>query len=90
LKFCIINNRRGIALKQYKINNDKYVSFFAFFYWSPTEQKYILDETVTQTQIKNAYCPEEYFAYNCLDFSKLDKALKKSDIKDLTPAQLLV
>ncbi|MBP5450872.1 MAG: YARHG domain-containing protein [Treponema sp.] len=63
-------------------------SKYYFFYWSPSEQKYILDETVTQTQIKNAYCPEEYFAYNGLDFSKLEKALKKSDIKDLTPAQL--
>jgi len=88
LKFCIINEKRGITLKQYKMQNNQYISKLSFFYWSPTEQRYILDETVTQEQLKNAYCPEEYFAYNGLDFSKLDNRLNQSDIKDLTPAQL--
>ncbi len=85
IKFCILNGKRGFLFQDYDYN-DKLV--WSFYYWSPSEQRYILDETATQVQIKNAYCPEEYFAYNGLDFSKLDKALKKSDIKDLTPAQL--
>ena len=101
LSFCILNGKRGIrvlSMGNEKYNNfgeeylisidEKTSSHYSFFYWSPTEQRYILDETVTQEQLKNAYCPEEYFAYNGLDFSKLDKCLNQSDIKDLTPAQL--
>ena len=96
IEYCIINGKRGIRIKcrgkvykgDYCYVADGGIDQYAFFYWSASEQRYILDETVTQTQIKNAYCPEEYFAYSGLDFSKLDKALKKSDIKDLTPAQL--
>ena len=85
IQFCIIKGKRGFKYKQPDEDN---IAFWSFFYWSPTEQRYILDETVTQEQLKNAYCPEEYFAYNGLDFSKLDKCLNQSDIKDLTPAQL--
>ena len=85
IQFCIIKGKRGFKYKQPDEDN---IAYWSFFYWSPTEQRYILDETVTQEQLKNAYCPEEYFAYNGLDFSKLDKRLNQSDIKDLTPAQL--
>ena len=63
-------------------------SKYYFFYWSPSEQRYILDETVTQEQLQNAYCPEDYFAYNGLKFSKLDSKLIDADLKDLDKAQL--
>lgn len=96
IDYCIINGKRGIRV--HSRGNARYIDDYyfydgkhdqlSFFYWSPTEQRYILDETVTQEQIKNAYCPEEYFAYNGLDFSKLDKPLKKTDLQNLTPAQL--
>ncbi|MBP5450873.1 MAG: YARHG domain-containing protein [Treponema sp.] len=96
IEYCILNGKRGIRIRcRGKVHEGDYcyvadggIDQYAFFYWSPSEQRYILDESVTQTQIKNAYCPEEYFAYSGLDFSKLDKSLKKSDVKDLTPAQL--
>ena len=96
IDYCIVNGKRGIKVRsrgESRLIDDYYFfdgkkDHYSFFYWSASEQRYILDETATQTQIKNAYCPEEYFAYNGLDFSKLDKALKKSDIKDMTPAQL--
>lgn len=61
---------------------------YAFFYWSPKEQKYILDKSVTQSQITNAIITENYFAYNELKFSLLDKKLKKSDLENLDAAQL--
>ena len=54
------------------------------------EQRYILDETVTQEQINNANCPEDYFAYNGLKFSMLDSKLKEGDLKDLDKSQLRV
>lgn len=60
----------------------------AFFYWDKNEQRYILDESVTQEQLRNAYCPEDYFAYNGLQFSKLDSKLTEADLKDLDKAQL--
>lgn len=60
----------------------------SFFYWSPSEQRYILDESVTQEQLRNAYCPEDYFAYNGLQFSKLDSKLTEADLKDLDKARL--
>ncbi|MBR6582277.1 MAG: YARHG domain-containing protein [Treponema sp.] len=63
-------------------------SYYLFFYWNPIKHKYILDETVTQEQLKNAYCPEDYFAYNGLKFSKLDSKLTEADLKDLDKAQL--
>jgi len=96
IDYCIVNGKRGIRVRsrgESRLIDDYYFfdgkkDHYSFFYWSPTEQRYILYETVTQEQLKNAYCPEEYFAYNGLDFSKLDKRLNQSDIKDLTPAQL--
>ena len=61
---------------------------YAFYYWSPSEQRYILDETVTQEQLENAHCPDDYFAYNGLKFSKLDSKLTAEDLQDLDKAQL--
>lgn len=100
-EFCIINGKRGI--KVYTIGNiiknsnlytydllinNTYESNYLFFYWSKENQCYILDESVTQSQIKNAIIPEDYFAYNGLKFSSLDKKLKKSDLENLDAAQL--
>ena len=86
LKFCVINQKRGFIVKtiveKIDIVND------AFYYWSPSEQRYILDETVTQEQLKNAHCPDDYFAYNGLKFSKLDSKLTAEDLQDLDKAQL--
>ena len=96
IEYCILSGKRGIRIRcRGKVHEGDYcyvadggTDQYAFFYWSPSEQKYILDETVTQTQIKNAYCPEEYFAYNGLKFSSLNKKLKKSDLENLDAAQL--
>ena len=86
LKFCVINQKRGFIVKtiveKIDIVND------AFYYWSPSEQRYILDETVTQEQLENAHCPDDYFAYNGLKFSKLDSKLTDGDLRDLDKAQL--
>ena len=60
----------------------------AFYYWSPEEGRYIPDQSVTQDQLKNASCPEDYFAYNGLKFSKLSSKLTEADLKDLDKAQL--
>lgn len=95
--FCIVNGRRGI--KQTSVDYSmlrgsefhvglKQTGNEIFFAWSPKEQKYILDESVTQEQIKNAWCPEDYFAYNGLKFSKLDSKLTAEDLRDLDKAQL--
>ena len=95
--FCIVNGHRGIKLTSidYSVSRDngfhiglKKDGNNIFFAWSPTEQRYILDESVTQEQLKNAYCPEDYFAYNGLKFSKLDSKLTEADLKDLDKAQL--
>ena len=83
--FSIINGKRGFCFKQPDKNN---VPYWSFYYWSKKEQRYILDETVTQEQLKNAYCPENYFAYNGLKFSKLDSKLTAEDLRDLDKAQL--
>ena len=89
VQFCIVRQKRGILLKKYYYSDDdKYQFKYNFYYWSQSEQRYILDETVTQEQLKNAYCPEDYFAYNGLKFSKLDSKLIDADIKDLDKAQL--
>lgn len=85
LKFCIINNKRGLSIP-YKIKNNQIIN--KFYYWSASEQRYILDESVTQEQLRNAYCPEDYFAYNSLQFSKLDSKLTEADLKDLDKARL--
>jgi len=87
LKFCIINKKRGFVIP-YQIKNKEVIT--KFYYWSPSEQKYILDESVTQEQIKNAWCPEDYFAYNGLRFSKLDSKLTEEDLKELDKAQLRI
>lgn len=85
LKFCIINGNRGFMLKEpYLFDSNNYV----FYKWSSSEQSYVLDESVTQEQLENAYCPEDYFAYNGLKFSKLDSKLTAEDLKDLDKAQL--
>ena len=83
--FSIINGKRGFCFKQPDKNN---VPYWSFYYWSKKEQRYILDKTVTQEQIKNAWCPEDYFAYNGLEFSKLDSKLTAEDLRDLDKAQL--
>ena len=101
LNFCIINGKRGVKIHiygrlNYLSNDNTYLtdlkkdasSNYFFFYWSPSSQCYILDETVTQEQLANAYCPEDYFAYNGLKFSKLDSKLTEADLKDLDKAQL--
>ncbi|MCR5289292.1 MAG: YARHG domain-containing protein [Treponema sp.] len=97
LSFCIVNGRRGIKLASidYSVlrNNEFHVGLKEkgndiFFTWSPPAKRYIIDETVTQKQLANAYCPEDYFAYNGLQFSKLDSKLTDSDLKDLDKAQL--
>lgn len=84
LKFCILNGKRGFCIQELLNKNFSY----RFYYWSPKEQKYMLDKSVTQEQIQNAYCPEEYFAYNGLKFSKLDSKLTDEDLKGLDKAQL--
>ncbi|MBP5450874.1 MAG: YARHG domain-containing protein [Treponema sp.] len=85
IKFCIINGKRGfIFTEPQKYENNK----SGFYYWSTSEQKYILDESATQEQIKKAIAPEDYFAYNGLKFSSLNKKLKKSDLENLDAAQL--
>ncbi len=99
ISFCIVNNKRGFRInaigsvyldyKTYKMNiNSNDDSNYVFFYWDKNEQCYILDESVTHDQLKNAYCPEDYFAYNGLKFSKLDSKLTEEDLKDLDKAQL--
>ena len=99
-KFCIVNGKRGVRAYsigkiKYKENKHYYAlmnedkdSHYFFFYWDKNEQRYILDETVTDNQLKNAYCPEDYFAYNGLKFSKLDSKLTEDDLKDLDKTQL--
>jgi len=87
LRFCIIKNKRGFVIP-YQIKNKEVIT--KFYYWSPSSQRYILDETVTQEQIKNALCPEDYFAYNGLKFSKLDSKLTEEDLKELDKAQLRI
>ncbi len=87
LKFCIINKKRGFVIP-YQIKNKQVIT--KFYYWSASEQRYIPDETVTQEQIKNANCPEDYFAYNGLKFSKLDSKLTEEDLKELDKAQLRI
>ena len=99
-KFCIINGRRGVRAYSigkirydenkvyYALMNEDRDSHYFFFYWDKNEQRYILDETVTDNQLKNAYCPEDYFAYNGLKFSKLDSKLTEEDLKELDKAQL--
>ncbi|MCR5289290.1 MAG: YARHG domain-containing protein [Treponema sp.] len=103
LQFCIVNGKRGIRIfsigeiQHNKKNKIEYYeailenstnSIYYFFYWDKNEQRYILDESVTQEDLANAYCPEDYFAYNGLQFSKLDSKLTDSDLKDLDKAQL--
>ena len=89
VQFCIVRQKRGILLKKYYYSDDdKYQFKYNFYYWSQSEQRYILDESVTQEQLQNAYCPEDYFAYNGLQFSKLDSKLIDADIKDLDKGQL--
>lgn len=96
IDYCIVNGKRGIRVRsrgESRLVDDYYFydgkkDNLSFFYWSPSEQRYILDASVTQTQIKNAYCPDEYFAYSGLKFSSLDKKLKKSDLENLDAAQL--
>ena len=85
IAFCIINNKRGFKVPYLYKNNQMLEQFY---YWSPKEQKYMLDKSVTQEQIQNAYCPEDYFAYNGLKFSKLDSKLTDEDLKGLDKAQL--
>ena len=63
---------------------------YSFFYWSPEEQRYVLDETVTQEELENAWCPEDYFAYNGLQFSKLEGRLTDKDLEGLDKAQLRI
>ena len=88
LKFCVINQFYTptsivkTIVEKIDIVND------AFYYWSPSEQRFILDETVTQEQLENAHCPDDYFAYNGLKFSKLDSKLTAEDLQDLDKAQL--
>ena len=100
IQFCIINNKRGFLvnaigdvyqtdINRYEMNlskNDK--DKLLFFYWSASEQRYILDENVTQEQLKKAVVSEDYFAYNGLKFSKLASKLTAEDLKDLDKAQL--
>ena len=102
-QFCIVNGKRGIrifSIGEMKYNRKNKIEYYEailenttdsnyyFFYWSPAEQRYILDETVSQEQLANAYCPEDYFAYNGLKFSKLDSKLTEDDLKDLDKTQL--
>ena len=96
IEYCILSGKRGIRIRcRGKVHEGDYCYVadggsdqYAFFYWSPKEQKYILDKTVTQEQIKNALCPEDYFAYNGLEFSKLDSKLTAEDLRNLDKAQL--
>ena len=83
IRFCIVNGRRGIRvltlgeLEEYQGWHSLGYSMrsitkgisYSFFYWSPEEQRYVLDETVTQEELENAWCPKDYFAYNGLQFS---------------------
>lgn len=101
-KFCIVNGKRGVCAysigkifhkknkpsNYYSLMNEDKDSHYFFFYWDKNEQRYILDETVTDNQLKNAWCPKDYFAYNGLKFSKLDSKLIDADLKDLDKAQL--
>ena len=99
-KFCIVNGKRGVRAYSigkiryhenkvyYAFMNEDIDSHYFFFYWDKNEQRYILDETVTENQLQNAWCPEDYFAYNGLKFSKLDSKLTDADLKDLDKAQL--
>ena len=96
IEYCILSGKRGIRIRcRGKVHEGDYCYVadggsdqYAFFYWSQSEQRYILDETVTQEQIKNALCPEDYFAYNGLKFSKLDSKLTEEDLKELDKARL--
>ena len=97
LSFCIINGKRGIKLSSidYLVLRDGEVHIGLkentddfFLYWSSSAGRYILDENVTKDQLKNAYCPADYFAYNDLKFSKLDSKLTEEDLKDLDKSQL--
>ena len=89
VQFCIIQQKRGILLKKYS-RDESYIERleYNFYYWSPSEQRFILDESVTQEQLENVYCPDDYFAYNGLKFSKLDSKLTAEDLQDLDKAQL--
>lgn len=86
--FCIINGKRGIRIKKYIGKQNNYKTEEIFFCWVSSEHLFVLDESVTQEQLENAYCPEDYFAYNGLKFSKLDSKLTAEDLKDLDKAQL--
>lgn len=96
IEYCILSGKRGIRIRcRGKVHEGDYCYVadggsdqYAFFYWSQSEQRYILDESVTQEQLQNAWCPEDYFAYNGLEFSKLDSKLTAEDLRDLDKAQL--
>ena len=104
IRFCIVNGRRGIRvltlgeLEEYQGWHSLGYSMrsitkgisYSFFYWSPEEQRYVLDETVTQEELENAWCPEDYFAYNGLQFSKLEGRLTDKDLEGLDKAQLRI
>ena len=87
ITFCIINQKRGILLKAPDENQKEYYSFFS---WSPIKHQYILDKSMKSDQIKNAYYPKDFFAYNGLKFSKLDSKLTDEDLRDLDQSQLRV
>ena len=45
---------------------------------------------MTQEELENAWCPEDYFAYNGLQFSKLEGKLTDKDLEGLDKAQLRI
>lgn len=80
--YYLVGDKKDYSVFHGEIDN------YIFYYWSSFNQKYVLDESVTQEQLENAYCPEDYFAYNGLKFSKLDSKLTAEDLKDFDKAQL--
>ena len=98
IEFCILEGKRGFIFTNtfgnyFSVAPDKSdyepsKIIKEFYEYNPSTNKYELNKNVSETQIANAIIPDNYFAYDGLDFSKLDFRLIDDDLKNLDKAQL--
>ena len=98
IEFCILEGKRGFIftntfgnfLTVWPDTSDYDSSKIEkeFYEYNPSTNKYELNENVTEKQIANAIIPDDYFAYDGLDFSKLNFRLIDDDLKNFDKAQL--
>lgn len=102
IEFCILDGKRGFILTDVQGNfitvadndilpeesyNPK-KTYKQFYEYNPSTNQYELNENISEKQIANAIIPDDYFAYDGLDFSKLDFRLIDDDLKNLDKEQL--